>query len=78
MALPSFMKHIRFLECSDLIRTRKSGRVRTCEINRARFAEAESWLNEQRALWEERTDRLENYLIQMQQEQGTTHDTSES
>src|SRR5688572_28922822 len=30
MALPSFMKHIRFLEQSGLIVTRKQGRVRNC------------------------------------------------
>jgi len=30
MALPSFMKHIHFLENSGWILTRKEGRVRTC------------------------------------------------
>jgi DNA-binding transcriptional ArsR family regulator len=62
MALPSFMKHIRLLESNDLIRTRKVGRVRTCEINRQRFADAESWLNEQRSVWEGRADRLEAFV----------------
>ena len=32
MALPSFMQHIRFLEESGWIRTRKVGRVRICAI----------------------------------------------
>jgi DNA-binding transcriptional ArsR family regulator len=69
MALPSFMKHIRFLERSNLILTRKVGRVRTCEINRKRFSEAESWFTEQRILWEGRADRLEEFVIELQQEQ---------
>lgn len=62
MALPSFMKHIRLLQSSGLIRTRKKGRVRTCAIEKRRFALIEGWLSEQRRLWEGRTDRLEQFV----------------
>jgi DNA-binding transcriptional ArsR family regulator len=63
MALPSFMKHIHFLEDSGLIRTRKQGRVRTCALEKKPFAAVEAWLSTQRAIWEGRTDRLEQFLI---------------
>ncbi|EHK85634.1 ArsR/SmtB family transcription factor [Saccharomonospora azurea] len=62
MTLPSFLKHVRMLESSGLIRTAKSGRVRVCELNRERFAVVEDWLTEQRRLWEARTDRLERFV----------------
>jgi DNA-binding transcriptional ArsR family regulator len=62
MALPSFMKHIRLLEDGGWIRTRKSGRVRTCAIEKKPFAVVETWLSEQRALWDGRTDRLEQFV----------------
>ena len=62
MALPSFMKHIRLLENSGWIRTRKQGRVRKCAIERKPVAAIEAWLSEQRALWEGRTDRLEQFV----------------
>ena len=62
MALPSFMKHIRLLEGTGLIRTHKEGRVRTCTIERKPFAAVEGWLAAQRALWEGRTDRLEQFV----------------
>jgi DNA-binding transcriptional ArsR family regulator len=62
MALPSFMKHIRLLEGSGLIRTRKAGRVRTCTIHQPSFAIAQSWLEAQREVWERRTDRLEQFV----------------
>jgi DNA-binding transcriptional ArsR family regulator len=62
MTLPAFMKHIRVLERSDLIRTQKVGRVRTCVLNRERLAVADEWLREQQAIWEGRTDRLERFL----------------
>jgi DNA-binding transcriptional ArsR family regulator len=58
ITLPSFMKHVRALEASGLIRTRKVGRVRTCSLNRERLALVDDWLAEQRGIWEARTDRL--------------------
>src|SRR5215218_4196357 len=58
MALPSFMQHIRVLESSGWIRTRKVGRVRICTIEEEPIASIEAWLVEQRDIWEARTDRL--------------------
>ena len=63
MALPSFMKHIRVLESTGLIRTRKTGRIRTCAIEKKPFAAVESWLAAQRTIWEGRTDRLEQFVL---------------
>jgi DNA-binding transcriptional ArsR family regulator len=62
MGLPSFMKHLRVLEDDGLISSEKVGRVRTCRINAEKLAAAESWLSEQRALWQARTDRLADYV----------------
>ena len=66
MALPSFMKHIHFLEESGLIRTHKVGRVRTCALEKKPFAVIETWLSAQRAAWESRTDRLEQFVVAAQ------------
>jgi DNA-binding transcriptional ArsR family regulator len=62
MALPSFMKHIRYLENAGWIRTQKTGRVRTCALERNSFDLVETWLDEQRSIWEGRTDRLEHFV----------------
>ena len=62
MALPSFMKHIRYLEDTGWIRTHKTGRVRTCALERESFDAVETWLGEQRQIWEGRTDRLERFV----------------
>ncbi|MCO8275145.1 metalloregulator ArsR/SmtB family transcription factor [Actinoplanes sp. TRM 88003] len=64
MTLPSFMKHVRTLESAGLIRTTKAGRVRTCVLNRERLAVVEDWLAEQRAVWQQRTDRLEQFVTE--------------
>lgn len=63
MALPSFLKHVRSLENGGLIRTRKNGRVRTASLAPAGFAALETWLADQRAIWEARTDRLEQFVL---------------
>ena len=64
MALPSFMKHIRYLENTGWIRTRKTGRVRICTLEKKSFDVIETWLSEQRSIWEGRTDRLEQFVTQ--------------
>jgi DNA-binding transcriptional ArsR family regulator len=66
MALPSFMKHINALEACGLIRTRKTGRVRTCSIEKDGFRTVETWLTAQRTAWEARTDRLEQFVMAKQ------------
>ena len=69
MALPSFMKHIRLLEESGWIQTRKEGRVRTASIRKKPFAAVEAWLSAQRAIWEGRTDRLEQFVTAAQKKE---------
>lgn len=67
ITLPSFMKHVRTLESSGLIRTRKAGRVRTCTLDRDRLALVDDWLADQRSLWEQRADRLEQFVTDHQE-----------
>lgn len=62
MALPSFMKHIGVLEKSRLIVSRKSGRVRTCALDRENLIAAERWFGEQHLLWQTRYSKLDSLL----------------
>ena len=68
MTLPSFMKHVRTLESTGLIRTAKVGRIRTCRLNRDRLAVVDDWLMQQRRIWEGRTDRLEQFVTNPKKE----------
>src|SRR5262249_20277095 len=61
MALPSFMQHLTMLESSGLIASKKVGRTRTWQIEQEQIVAVESWILEQRALWEDRTDRLADF-----------------
>ena len=68
MALPSFMKHVRVLEGTGLIRSKKSGRIRTCVLDRKKLAAAERWFEKQHAIWASRYSNLDNLLEKLQGE----------
>ncbi len=70
IALPTFLKHLKVLEASGLVRSEKKGRVRTVHIEAAPLAEAESWLNRQRRIWEARLDRLAVLAERIEREEG--------
>ena len=69
ITLPSFMKHVRTLETSGLIHTRKTGRVRICTLNHECLTPVDDWLAEQRRLWELSTDRLDEFVTDNQEKQ---------
>lgn len=68
MALPSFVQHLRVLETSGLVRSRKAGRVRTYELAPRRLKLAEDWMARQRTLWERRLDLLDAYLMELKEQ----------
>ena len=56
------MQHLKVLEESGLVTTRKEGRVRICHLDNAGLAAVEGWVQERRSLWERRFDRLGDIL----------------
>lgn len=58
LRLPTVMRHLGVLEEAGLISTSKDGRVRTCAIMPEALQPARTWIDEQRALWESRRDRV--------------------
>lgn len=61
-SLPPFMQHLLVLEDSGLIASDKAGSLRICRLTPRRIENAESWLSDQRAVWEQQTDRLAMYV----------------
>ena len=68
LRLPTVMRHLAVLEEAGLIRSAKVGRVRTCALVPEALAPARSWLDDQRAIWEGRLDRLEALAMQAKKE----------
>ena len=70
MSLAAVVQHVQLLEASGLIRTQKTGRVRTCRLDRGVLSQAETWLSQRRALWEGNLDRLGEVLAQQKAERA--------
>jgi DNA-binding transcriptional ArsR family regulator len=64
MSMPAVLGHLRVLQASGLVRTTKTGRVRTCELEPRVLRTAERWIVERRTEWERRLDRLGDFLDQ--------------
>lgn len=64
MSLPAVVQHLHVLEESGLVRSEKVGRVRTCHVQPKALGGAEDWLARRRKVWEERLDRLGEYLAE--------------
>ena len=64
MSLPAVIQHLQVLEASGLVRTEKTGRVRTCRIEPKVMSRAEAWFAGRRAMWERRFDRLGELLAE--------------
>jgi DNA-binding transcriptional ArsR family regulator len=62
MSMPAVLQHLRVLQDSGLVRSRKVGRVRTCEVEPAVLGLAEQWISDRRSGWERRLDRLGDFL----------------
>lgn len=71
MALPSFMKHIRVLEISEIVLTKKTGRVRLCQLRPDTLAAAQSWLEKERRNWESRLDQLDSFVDNLASKENT-------
>lgn len=63
---PAISKHLRVLERAGLVRRTRAGRVSRCRLDARPLADANGWLEHYRRHWEQRFDRLESYLAELQ------------
>ena len=72
MTLPAISKHIKVLERAGLIERSRHAQFRPCRLDPAPLADVAGWAEQYRPIWEERFDRLADYLEQIQPpSQGT-------
>jgi len=70
ISLAAVVQHLQILEACGLVRTEKVGRTRTCHLDAEGLRLAEAWLEERRALWARRFDRLGELLTPVAQEES--------
>jgi DNA-binding transcriptional ArsR family regulator len=66
MSLPGISKHLKVLERAGLIARGRQAQWRPCRIESQALRGVDDWLETYRSLWEERLDRLDDYLKELQ------------
>jgi DNA-binding transcriptional ArsR family regulator len=76
MSMPAVSKHLRVLERAGLVAQRRDAQWRRCHINAAPLKQVSDWTERYRQLWEQRLDRLGDYVQQLnvKQKKEKTHD----
>jgi DNA-binding transcriptional ArsR family regulator len=63
---PAVSKHLRVLEGAGLITRGREAQWRPCRLEPKALKSVDEWLEDYRRLWEQRLDRLEEYLRELQ------------
>ncbi len=66
ISLPAISKHLKVLERAGLIARGREAQWRPCRIEPKALKGVDDWLERYRRLWEERFDRLDDYLREIQ------------
>ena len=69
MSMPAITKHLKVLERAGLISRGRDAQWRPCRLEASPLREAADWVGQYRHFWEESFDRLEEYLIELQEKQ---------
>lgn len=69
MSMPAISKHLKVLERASLISRGKEAQWRPCKLEAAPLEAASDWVEQYRAMWEARFDRLDAYLKEVQEKE---------
>lgn len=63
---PAVSKHLKVLQRAGLVEQGRAQRYRPCRLRPAPLKDAADWVEQYRQHWEQRLDRLEDYLRELQ------------
>ncbi len=67
MSQPQVSKHLKVLSEVGLVRSRAEGRLRLYRLDPARLRPMHDWLARFEQMWNERLDRMDDYLTDLQE-----------
>ncbi len=70
ISLPAISKHLKVLERAGHITRGRDAQFRPCRLEPDALKDAYDWIDRYREMWEERFDRLAEYLKELQQERN--------
>ncbi|MBW4470512.1 MAG: hypothetical protein KME45_08910 [Stenomitos rutilans HA7619-LM2] len=72
MGLPAISKHLKVLDRAHLITRSRDAQWRPCQLNPEPLKDVTNWLEHYRQFWEQRFDRLDEYLQELQTEEKSS------
>jgi len=66
MSMPAISKHLKVLERGGLVARSREAQWRPCRIDAAPLKDVAEWVENYRRIWEQRLDRLDDYLRELQ------------
>ncbi len=66
ISAPAISRHLKVLEHAGLIKRGREAQWRPCRIEPQALKGVDTWLQTYRRLWDERLDRLDDYLHELQ------------
>jgi len=72
MTLPAISRHIKVLEKAGLVTQGQRAQYRPCAIDPEPLREVASWAEQYRPIWEDRFDRMADYLQQLDNREDPT------
>jgi DNA-binding transcriptional ArsR family regulator len=66
MTLPAISKHLKVLERAGLVSRGREAQWRPCRLDASRLKDVDDWVERYRSFWEQRLDRLDTYLKELQ------------
>ncbi|MBI5058511.1 winged helix-turn-helix transcriptional regulator [candidate division KSB1 bacterium] len=71
ISAPAVTKHLKVLERAGLITRSRQAQWRPCQLDAKPLHDVADWVEQYRQFWEQRLDRLEAYLHEMQAKEDT-------
>ena len=66
ISAPAVTKHLKVLQRAGLVTQTRQAQYRPCRLNPRPLREVADWVEAYRQMWEQRLDRLEDYLEKLQ------------
>ncbi len=77
MSMPAVSKHLKVLERAGLVAHVREAQWRPRRLEPNALKEVADWVEHYRQFWEQRLDRLDDYLRELQKEKGSKKPTME-
>jgi DNA-binding transcriptional ArsR family regulator len=69
LSLPGVSKHLKVLQRAGLVTQGRKAQWRPCKLDAERLKDVANWVERYRDQWEERFDRIDEYLRELKKEE---------